>query len=636
MSNTPHEPTNSPSDATPEVRPLNFIEQIVEQDNAGGKWGVWADGPAKGLAKVQTRFPPEPNGYLHLGHAKSICLNYGLAQKYGGKFNLRFDDTNPAKEEQEYVDAIKDDVRWLTSAFGGSFDSGPNAGGLYFASDYFGKMYEYAVALIKTGHAYVCELSAEEVAKRRGNPSVPATSPFRDRPASESLKLFDEMRRGVHADGSMTLRAKIDLASPNFNLRDPVLYRILHEHHHNTGNAWCIYAMYDWAHGIEDSLENVTHSICTLEFENHKPLYDWFMRAINDAVEVEGERGASKLGAGSTSIGGSGPVGTEGRVVWHSQQIEFAKFKPTYTLLSKRNLLKMVQEKFVSGWDDPRMPTLRGVRRRGYPASALRAVCEDVGVTKVESVIDVTRIENAVRDVLNRTAPRAMSVLRPVKVVIENWPAGHVEMLDFVIMPEDSNAAEGGNAKPAQTRKIPFSGTLFIEQEDFMEVAPKKYFRLAIGQEVRLRWAYFIKAISVVKDASGNITQINATYDPATKGGDAPAGPNGEPARKVKGTLHWVSAEHAVDAEVRLFDRLFKTEEPGKATGEWKDDLNPNSLEVVKAKIDPHLTSAKVGDTFQFERLGYFRVDEDSKPGAMVFNRTVTLKDDWAKQVGKS
>jgi glutaminyl-tRNA synthetase len=630
MSSSPHTPPSSSADAgAPEVRSLNFIEQIIEQDIASGKWGVWADGPAKGKAKVQTRFPPEPNGYLHIGHAKSICLNYGLAQKYGGKFNLRFDDTNPAKEEQEYVDAIKDDVRWLTGAFGGSFDSGPNAGGIYWASDYFEKMYEFAVALIKSGHAYVCELNAEEVAKRRGSPSVPATSPFRDRPASESLKLFDEMRRGVHADGSMTLRAKIDLASPNFNLRDPVLYRILHEHHHNTGDKWCIYPMYDWAHGIEDSLEGVTHSICTLEFENHRPLYDWFMRAINDATG-----GTSKLGAGSTAIGGSGPIGTEGRVVWHSQQIEFAKFKPTYTLLSKRNLLKMVQEKIVSGWDDPRMPTIRGLRRRGYPAAAMRAVCEDVGVTKVESVIDVGRIENAVRDVLNRTAPRAMSVLRPVKVVIENWPAGHVEMLDFVIMPEDSNATDGAGAKPAQTRKIPFSGTLYIEQDDFMEVAPKKFFRLAIGQEVRLRWAYFIKATSVVKDASGNITQINATYDPATKGGDAPAGPNGEPPRKVKGTLHWVSAQHAVDAEVRLFDRLFNVEEPGKDR-DWKEDLNPKSLEVVTAKIDPHLAAAKVGETFQFERMGYFRVDEDSKPGAVVFNRTVTLKDDWAKQLGK-
>jgi len=631
MSSSPHTPPSSSADAgAPEARSLNFIEQIIEQDIASGKWGAWTDGPAKGKAKVQTRFPPEPNGYLHIGHAKSICLNYGLAQKYGGKFNLRFDDTKPAKEEQEYVDAIKDDVRWLTGAFGGSFDSGPNAGGIYWASDYFEKMYEYAVALIKSGHAYVCELNAEEVAKRRGSPSVPATSPFRDRPASESLKLFDEMRRGVHADGSMTLRAKIDLASPNFNLRDPVLYRILHEHHHNTGTTWCIYPMYDWAHGIEDSLEGVTHSICTLEFENHRPLYDWFMRAINDATG-----GKSTLGAGSTAIGGSGPIGTEGRVVWHSQQIEFAKFKPTYTLLSKRNLLKMVQEKIVSGWDDPRMPTIRGLRRRGYPAAAMRAVCEDVGVTKVESVIDVGRIENAVRDVLNRTAPRAMSVLRPVKVVLENWPAGHVEMLDFVIMPEDSNAVEGGNTKPAQTRKIPFSGTLYIEQEDFMEVAPKKFFRLAIGQEVRLRWAYFIKATSVVKDASGNITQINATYDPATKGGDAPAGPNGEPPRKVKGTLHWVSAQHAVDAQVRLFDRLFNVEEPGKDR-DWKEDLNPKSLEVVTAKIDPHLTAAKVGDTFQFERLGYFRVDEDTKPGAVVFNRTVTLKDDWAKQVAKA
>jgi glutaminyl-tRNA synthetase len=597
-----HDKPNHASSNEPEARPLNFIEQVIEADCAARKWGTWADG----TPKVHTRFPPEPNGYLHIGHAKSICLNYGLAAKYGGKFNLRFDDTNPTKEEQEYVDAIKDDVRWLTSAFGGSFDEGPHAGGLFWASGYFETMYEYAVALIKAGKAYVCELSAEEVAKRRGTPSVPATSPFRDRPAEESLKLLAEMRAGKHPDGSMTLRARIDLASPNFNLRDPVLYRVLHEAHHNTGTSWCIYPMYDWAHGIEDSLEQVTHSICTLEFENHRPLYDWFMREIGAA------------------LGGAG----QPKPVWHSQQIEFAKFRPTYTVLSKRNLLKMVQDKTVSGWDDPRMPTIRGLRRRGYTAESLRRVCEEVGTTKVESFIDIARIENSVRDHLNKIAPRAMGVLRPLKVVITNWPEGKVDELDFVINPEDADRGAAG------TRKVPFSGTIYIEREDFEEVPPKKFFRLALGEnppEVRLRWAYFIKATGVVKNAAGEITEVHATYDPATRGGDAPANPDGTPSRKVKGTIHWVSAAHCKEVEVRLFDRLFNAEQPGERTGEWMDDLNPKSLEVVKAMVEPVLGSAKVGETFQFERLGYFCVDRDSTPGKPVFNRTVTLKDAWAR-----
>ncbi|MBN8644405.1 MAG: glutamine--tRNA ligase/YqeY domain fusion protein [Planctomycetes bacterium] len=599
-----------PDPTPPAERPLNFIEQIIEADNAAKKWGTRPDG----TPRVHTRFPPEPNGYLHIGHAKSICLNYGLAARYGGRFNLRFDDTNPAKEEQEYVDAIKADVRWLTSAFGEghSFDAGPHAGGLYWASDYFQQMYDYAVALIKAGKAYVCELNAEEVAKRRGSPSVPATSPFRDRPAEESLRLFDEMRAGKHPDGSMTLRARIDLASPNFNLRDPVLYRILHEEHHNTGRKWCIYPMYDWAHGIEDSLENVTHSICTLEFENHRPLYDWFMREISAALG--GARGEGE---------GTGPSSPGGRAVWHSQQIEFAKFRPTYTVLSKRNLLKMVQDKLVSGWDDPRMPTISGLRRRGYTPRALRAVCEEVGTTKVESFIDLGRIENAVRDHLNKIAPRAMGVLRPLKVVIENWPKGTVEELDFVINPEDPGAG---------TRKVPFSGTLYIEREDFMEVPAKKYFRLALGDnppEVRLRWAYFIRATGVVKDADGNVTEVRATYDPATRGGDAPDG------RKVKGTIHWVSAEHARQVEVRLFDRMFSAEQPGERTGNWIDDLNPNSLETVRAMVEPIVATAKAGDVYQFERLGYFTADRDSAPGAPVFNRTVTLKDTWAKAAAK-
>ncbi|HYD02417.1 MAG TPA: glutamine--tRNA ligase/YqeY domain fusion protein [Phycisphaerales bacterium] len=576
-------------------RPLNFIEQMVEADIASHRWGLGKAAQGMTAANVvQTRFPPEPNGNLHVGHAESICLNYGLAQKYGGKFNLRFDDTNPSKEEQEYVDAIKKDVAWLTSAFGGSYDDGPHAGGVYWASDYFGKMYEFAQDLIRKKKAYVCELSAEEVAKRRGTPSVPATSPFRDRPVEESLRLFQEMKEGKHPDGSMTLRARIDLASPNFNLRDPVMYRILHEEHHNTGREWCVYAMYDWAHGIEDGLEKVTHSICTLEFENHRPLYDWFIAAINEGRKPEDW-------------------------LWHSQQIEFAKLQFTYTVLSKRNMRRMVEEKFVNGWDDPRMPTISAMRRRGYPARALRALCEDVGVTKVESVIDIGRLENAVRHELNRTAPRAMCVLRPLKVVIENWPAGKVDELEFVVNPEDPSAGK---------RKVAFTGELYIEREDFMEVPEKKFFRLAPGAEVRLRWAYFIKCVGVDKDAAGNVVAVRCTYDPATRGGDAPLDAAGKPTRKVKGTLHWVSAAHAIGGEVRLFERLFAAEAPGEKTGKWEDDLNPSSLEVLRdVKLDPVLEGAKAGETFQFERMGYFCVDPDSSSGKLVFNRTVTLKE---------
>lgn len=598
---------------TPAPRPpLNFIEQIVEADNASGKWGTW---PGTTTPQVHTRFPPEPNGYLHVGHAKSICLNFGLAVKYVGQFNLRFDDTNPAKEEQEYVDSIIRDVKWITSAFGvGCFDEGPHAGGLFFASNYFQAMYDFAEDLIRKGRAYVCDLSGEEVSARRGKPGVPATSPFRDRPIEESLRLFREMRDRKHPNGSKTLRAKIDLASPNFNLRDPVMYRILHEHHHNTGDAWCLYPMYDWAHGIEDSLEHITHSICTLEFEDHRPLYDWFINSLN-------EPGASAAGSSSSSK------------VHHPQQIEFAKFRPTYTVLSKRNLLKMVQDKIVSGWDDPRMPTISALRRRGYTPHSLRTLMDEVGVTKVESMIDIGRMENAVRDHLNKVAPRAMAVLRPLKVVIDNWPEGKIDELDFVINPEDAAAGK---------RKIAFSKIIYIEREDFMEVPPKKFFRLAPGQEVRLRWAYFITCTSVTKDHEGNITEVHCTYDPATRGGDAPLGPDGKPTKKVKGTIHWVSAAHAVQAEVRLFDRLFTAEEPGKRTGNWIDDLNPNSLEVVKALVDPWLASAATFDArtgegakFQFERLGYFAVDRDSTPGSPVFNRTVTLKDTWAKEAVK-
>jgi glutaminyl-tRNA synthetase len=567
-------------------RPLNFIEQIVEADNASGKWGSWPDRPA--TPRVQTRFPPEPNGYLHIGHAKSILLNYGLARKFDGKFNLRFDDTNPAKEEQEYVDAIMEDVRWL----GADWSAGsPNGGGLFWASSYFEQMYTWAEELITKGLAYVCELNAEEVSKRRGTPSVPATSPFRDRPTAESLERFREMRAGKHPNGAMTLRAKIDLASPNFNLRDPVMYRILHEEHHNTGTTWCIYPMYDWAHGFEDSLEGVTHSICTLEFENHRPLYDWFIDAVNQGRPAD-------------------------KKIHHPQQIEFAKFIINYTILSKRNLLKMVEQKVVSGWDDPRMPTISGYRRRGYTPESIRAVMEDVGVTKVDSMIDIGRLENAIRDDLNKRANRRMAVLRPLRVVIENWPDGTVDNLDCQNNPEDPAAG---------SRTVPFSKVIYIERDDFMEDPPKKFFRLAPGREVRLRWAYFITCKEVIKNDQGEIIELRATHDPATRGGDAPDG------RKVKATLHWVAEQHAVKAEVRLFDRLFKVEEPGKATGNFIDDLNPASLEVVQGLLEPSLAGAKPGEKFQFERLGYFCVDKDSKPGALVFNRTVTLKDTWAK-----
>ena len=577
----PHAASNPPA-----PRSLNFIEQIVEADNASGKWG----------RKVQTRFPPEPNGYLHIGHAKSICLNFGLAQKYGGKFNLRFDDTNPAKEEQEYVDSIKADVKWL----GGDWE-GANGGGLYFASNYFPKMYEYAIELIKKGKAYVCDLSGEEMSARRGKPGVPGTSPFRDRPVEESLRLIEEMKAGKHPDGARTVRAKIDMGSPNFNLRDPVMYRILHEAHHNTGTAWCIYPMYDWAHGFEDSQEGVTHSICTLEFEDHRPLYDWFIDAVNEGRTADG----------------SGPWGKK---IHHPQQIEFAKFRPTYTVLSKRNLLKMVNEGTVKGWDDPRMPTISGLRRRGFTPESIRNLMEDVGVTKTESFIDIGRLENAIRDDLNKKAHRRMAVLRPLQVVIENYPEGQVEEFEAQNNPEDPAAG---------TRRVPFSKVLYIERDDFMEVPPKKFFRLTPGMEVRFRWAYFVKCVGVEKDASGNVTAVRCTYDPATKGGDAQDG------RKVKGTIHWVSAAHAVEAEVRLFDRLFTAEEPGKKTGNYLDDLNPASLEVVQAKLEPSLGAAKVGDRVQFERLGDFCVDRES--GAKkVFNRTVTLKDAWAKVVEKA
>ncbi|MFN0132555.1 MAG: glutamine--tRNA ligase/YqeY domain fusion protein [Phycisphaerales bacterium] len=598
------------------ARPPHFIEQIVESDSASGKWGAWQQrdagegeaGRARlGKPRVHTRFPPEPNGYLHIGHAKAICLNFGLAARHGGKFNLRFDDTNPSKEEQEYVDAIKEDVKWL----GADWD-GPAGGGLFWASDYFERMYVFAEELVQKGLAYVCELPAEEVAKRRGSPSVPATSPFRDRPKDESLRLFREMRAGKHPNGAMTLRARIDLASPNFNLRDPVMYRIVHESHHNTGDAWCIYPMYDWAHGIEDSIEEITHSICTLEFENHRPLYDWFIDAINEGRDCSQkdtgqETGATKNGA---------TKGKWGPPIQHPQQIEFSKFRPTYTVLSKRNLLKMVQDGVVSGWDDPRMPTIRGLRRRGYTPESILTLCEEIGVTKVEGFIEIAKIENAIRDHLNRVSPRRMAVLRPLKVTITNWPEDRVDWVEAVNNPEDPSAG---------TRTVPFSGSLYVERDDFMESPPKKFFRLSPGVEVRLRYAYFIRCEGVKKDAAGEVVELLCTYDPATRGGDAPDG------RKVKATMHWVSAAHALPIEGRLFDRLFNAEEPGKRTGNYMDDLNPVSLEVVRAMGEPSLAQATVGDRFQFERMGYFCVDRDSRPGSMVVNRTVTLKDTWAK-----
>ncbi|MFZ5446107.1 MAG: glutamine--tRNA ligase/YqeY domain fusion protein [Myxococcota bacterium] len=550
---------------------LNFIEEIIEADNQSGKWG----------GRVHTRFPPEPNGYLHVGHAKSIVLNSGLARKYGGKFNLRFDDTNPAKEEQEYVDSIINDVKWL----GGDFEDR-----LFYASDYFEQMYEWAEKLIQKGSAYVCDLNAEEMRDYRGTLDKPGrNSPFRDRSPAENLDLFRRMRKGEFEPGTRTLRAKIDMASGNINLRDPVMYRIVKAHHHRQGDKWCIYPSYDWAHGNEDSIEQITHSICTLEFENHRPLYDWFLKELG---------------------------------VYHPQQIEFAKLQLTYTVLSKRNLLHLVKEKYVRGWDDPRMPTISGMRRRGFTSEALRAFCEEIGVTRNESVIDLGRLENAVRNHLNATAPRRMAVLNPVKVIITNYPESQVEQVEVQNNPEDPAAG---------VRSVPFSRELYIERDDFMEDPPKKFFRLGPGREVRLRGAYFVTCTNFVKGADGQVSELHCTYDPATKGGNAPDG------RKVKGTIHWVSAAHAVTAEVRVFDRLFAAEFPGKAHEgvdfAFLKDLNPKSLEIlVNAKLEPSLGAAKIGERFQFERLGYFTVDLDAKPGALVFNRTVSLKDSWARE----
>ena len=550
----------------------NFITDIVDEHNQSGRFA----------GQVHTRFPPEPNGYLHIGHAKSIALNYGLAQRYGGKFNLRFDDTNPTKEEQEFVDSITADVRWL----GADWEDR-----LFYASDYFQSLYEWAVELIKKGKAYVDHLSADEIRAYRGSLTEPGKdSPYRNRSVEENLDLFEQMRRGDLPDGACVLRAKIDMASGNMNMRDPVLYRILHASHHRTGDTWCIYPMYDWAHGQSDSIEGITHSICTLEFSDHRPLYDWFI---------------DELG------------------LYHPQQIEFARLNLTYTVLSKRKLLKLVNEGHVRGWDDPRMPTLSGLRRRGYTPEALWDFADRIGVAKNDSMVDLQLLEYCVRQDLNKRSLRRMGVLRPLKVVLTNYPEGQTEELEAVNNPEDPGAG---------TRRVPFSRVLFVEQEDFMENPPKDFFRLAPGREVRLRYAYFIRCEQVIKDEQGNIVELHCTYDPATRGGDAPDG------RKVKATLHWVSAEHAIDAEVRLYDTLFTKPDPNEVE-EGQDalsNLNPNSLEVLTgAKLEPSLATAQPGDRFQFERMGYFCTDPNSSAGRPVFNRTVTLKDAWVKAQGK-
>jgi len=548
---------------------LNFIEQIVEEDNRTGKH----DG------RVQTRFPPEPNGYLHIGHAKSICLNFGLATEYNGLCNLRFDDTNPTKEEQEYVDAIKDDIRWL------GFDWQDRE---FYASDYFEQLHDWAVKLIKIGKAFVCDLSGEETRQYRGTLTEPGRdSPFRDRSVEENLDLFQRMKAGEFPDGSRTLRAKIDMKHPNLNMRDPVMYRVLHAAHHRTGDRWCIYPMYDYTHGQSDSIERITHSICTLEFENHRPLYDWFINELE---------------------------------IFAPRQIEFARLNLSYTVMSKRKLLQLVRDGHVNGWDDARMPTIRGLRRRGYTPESIRAFCDRIGVAKFNSRIEYSWLEEAVRTDLNKRANRVMAVLNPLRVVIENYPKEQVEELEAVNNPEDPDAG---------TRQVPFARELYIERDDFLEDPPKKFFRLAPGREVRLRYAYFIKCTEVVKDPdTGEIVELRCTYDPETRGGSAPDG------RKVKGTLHWVAAQHANEAEVRMYEQLFADENPDDAPEgkDWTDNINPDSLKILKpCFVERSLKDTQQGDQFQFERLGYFCVDRDSAEAALVFNRTVTLRDSWAK-----
>ena len=551
-------------------KPKNFLEEIIEGDIKSGKHG----------GRVLTRFPPEPNGYLHIGHAKSICLNFGLAQRYGGQTNLRFDDTNPVKEDVEYVDSIKEDVRWL----------GFNWANEFYASDYFEQLYQWAVDLIKSGLAYVDDQTQEQIRLTRGTVTQPGKpSPWRDRSVEENIDIFARMRAGEFPDGSKVLRAKIDMGHPNMLMRDPILYRIIHAHHHRTGDKWCIYPMYDYAHGQSDSIEGITHSICTLEFDVHRPLYDWFIEKLD---------------------------------IFPSKQYEFARLNLTYTVMSKRKLLELVKEKIVMAWDDPRMPTICGLRRRGYTPEAIRVFADRVGVAKRDNVIDLSLLEFCIREDLNKRAERRMAVLNPLKVVITNYPEGQTELLEAVNNPEDEGAGK---------RSVPFGRELFIEQEDFMENPPKKFFRLAPGNEVRLRYAYFVKCDEVVKDNDGNIIELRCTYDPASKGGQSPDG------RKVQGTIHWVSAQHAVPAEVRLFDRLFMNPDPNDVPeGEdWKTAINPESLKVITAYVEPELAKADVLDKFQFERMGYFCVDSDSTPEKLVFNRTVTLKDTWAKIAAK-
>ena len=550
--------------------PSNFILTMIDEDNQTGKFG----------GRVHTRFPPEPNGYLHIGHAKSICLNYGTAEKYGGKFNLRFDDTNPLKEEQEYIDAIIEDVAWL----GVKWEDR-----LFFASDYFQQLHDYAVDLIKQGKAYVDDLSAEQIREYRGTLTQPGrNSPYRNRSVEENLNLFEGMRAGEYPDGSRVLRAKIDMSSPNMNLRDPVLYRILHAAHPRSGDSWCIYPMYDWAHGQSDSIEGITHSICTLEFEDHRPLYEWFLHNLE---------------------------------IYHPQQIEFARLNLTYTVMSKRKLLRLVNEGFVSGWDDPRMPTLSGLRRRGYRPEAIRKFCDVIGVAKSNSVVELSMLEHVIRDDLNEFSPRAMAILRPLRVVVENYPEDQVEEFEVPNYPQDKSNTE--------TRKVPFSQVIYIEQEDFMEDPPKKFFRLAPGREVRLIGAYYITCQEVVKDEAGNVVELRCTYDPLSSGGSTPDG------RKVKGTIHWVSAAHAVPAELRLYDTLFVKEFPEDVEDgqDFSDNINHDSLTVLSnCQLEPSLVEATPADRFQFMRQGYFCLDSvDSKPGNLVFNQTVSLRDTWAK-----
>jgi glutaminyl-tRNA synthetase len=562
---TPSEPLNE-SSIESGVR-SNFIRDIIIEDIKAGKHG----------GRVQTRFPPEPNGYLHIGHAKAICLDFGLAAEFGGRCNLRFDDTNPSREETEYVDSIMEDVRWL----GFEWD------GLFYASDYFGQLYQWAIRLINAGNAYVCDLTADEIREYRGTLTEPGRqSPYRDRSIEENLDLFERMKKGEFPDGSRTLRAKIDMASPNLNLRDPIMYRILHMEHHRTGGEWCIYPMYDYAHGQSDSIEMVTHSICTLEFENNRPLYNWFIEQLE---------------------------------IFPSRQFEFDRLNITYTLLSKRKLLSLVQEGHVKAWDDPRMPTLTGMRRRGYTPEAIRSFCANTSVSKTNNTVELSALEYYVREDLNTRAPRVMAVLRPLRVVIDNYPDDLVEQMDAVNNPEDASMG---------SRQVPFSKVLCIEQDDFREEPPKGYFRLALGREVRLRYGYLITCNSVVKDTNGNIVELHCTYDPATRGGNTPDG------RKVKSTIHWVSAAHAVDSEVRLYDTLFAKENPNELEEgqDFTANLNPHSLEVLSGcKVEPSLREAAAGSRYQFERLGYFCVDPDSASERLVFNRTIGLRDTWSR-----